>query len=108
MDYLIQLLTGLVYEQQGKEWMVVAMVFGAIFMLAFALMSLLDNFFDPVRSRLKREINVSELSQLESDSVTEKLRKHENVFVPTSKALLQRTRIRLHYSGFHGRNSLLH
>lgn len=44
MDYLMQLLTGLVHERQGKEWMVVAMVFGAIFMLAFALMSLLDNF----------------------------------------------------------------
>jgi tight adherence protein C len=108
MDYLMQLLTGLVHERQGKEWMVVAMVFGAIFMLTFALMSLLDNLFDPVRSRLKREINVSELSQLQSDSVTEKLRKHENVFVPTSKALLQRTRIRLHYAGFHDRNSLLH
>jgi tight adherence protein C len=108
MDYLMQLLTGLVHERQGKEWMVVAMVFGAIFMFAFALMSLLDNFFDPVRSRLKREINVSGLTQLESNSVAEKLRKHENVFVPASKSLLQRTTTRLHYAGFHGRNSLLH
>lgn len=108
MDYVMQLLTGLVQEQQGEAWMVVAMVFGAIFMLAFALMSLLDNFFDPVRSRFKREINVNGLSQLESDAVSEKLRKHENVFMPAGKALLQRTRSRLHYAGFHGRNSLLH
>lgn len=108
MDYLMQLMTGLVQNQQGKTWIVLAMVFGAIFMLAFAIMSLLDNFFDPVRSRFKREINVDGLSLLESDGVAEKLRKHENIFLPVSNALLQRTRSRLNYAGFHGRNSLLH
>lgn len=104
----MQLLAGLVQGQQGKEWLIIVIVFTAIFMLAFALMSLLDNFFDPVRSRLRRELSVDALSSFESEDFSEKLRKHNSIFVPTSKALLQRTTTRLHYAGFHGRNSLLH
>jgi tight adherence protein C len=104
----MQLLTGLVQGQQGKEWLIIVIVFTAIFMLAFALMSLLDNFFDPVRSRLRRELSVDALSSFESEGFSEKLRKHNSIFVPASKALLQRTTTRLHYAGFHGRNSLLH
>jgi tight adherence protein C len=45
---------------------------------------------------------------LESNAISEKLRKHNNVFVPASQPLLHRTTTRLHYGGFHGKNSLLH
>lgn len=108
MDILMQLLTGLMANQQGGQWGVVLLVSGAIFILALALMSLFDDVFDPVRSRFKREMNTDAVSMLESNAISEKLHKHNNVFVPTSQPLLQRTRTRLHYGGFHGKNSLLH
>jgi tight adherence protein C len=108
MDFLMQLLTGLMANQQGGPWGVVLLVAGAIFILALALMSLFDDVFDPVRSRFKREMNTDAVSMFESNAISEKLHKHNNVFVPTSQALLQRTRTRLHYGGFHGKSSLLH
>ncbi len=108
MDYLMQLLTGLAENQQGSQWGVVLMVSGAVFILVLALLSLFDDFFDPVRSRFKREINTDAISMVETNGISDKLRKHNNVFLPSDKPLLQRTTMRLHYGGFHGRNSLLH
>ncbi|MFA5034085.1 MAG: type II secretion system F family protein [bacterium] len=108
MDFLMQLLTGLMVNQQGGQWGAVLLVAVAIFILALALMSLFDDFFDPVRSRFKREVNTDAVSMLESNVLSEKLRKHNNVFVPSNKPLLQRTTARLHYGGFHGKNSVLH
>ncbi len=108
MDFLMQLFTGLIHDQQGKEWVLIVTVFVAIFILAFALMLLLDDIFDPVRARYKHEINIDTMSLLESDLLAEKLTKHTNVFLPASKALLQKATTRLHYAGFHGRNSVLH
>lgn len=108
MDFLMQMLTGLVENQQGSEWHVVLIVSGAVFILVLALISLFDVFFDPVRSRFKREINTDAISMVESNNISEKLRKYNRVFVPSDKPLLQRTTMRLHHGGFHGRNSLLH
>jgi len=106
MDFLMQLLTGLAEKQQGNQWVVVLIVSAAVFMLAFALMSLFGDFFDPVRSRFKRDINVD--AMVESGILSEQLRKHSKVFLPANMPLLGRTTTRLHYGGFHGRNSLLH
>lgn len=108
MDFLMQLLTGLAENEQGSQWGIILMVGGAVFILAFALMLLMGDFFDPVRSRFKREINADAISMVDSSRISDKLRKHDNVFVPSDKPLLQRTTMRLHYGGFHGRNSLLH
>ena len=108
MDFLMQLLTGLVENQQGSQWGLILMVSGAVFIFALALMLLFNDFFDPVRSRLKRELNTDAISMVETNGLSEKLRKYNNVFVPSDKPLLQRTTARLHYGGFHGRNSLLH
>ncbi|MDD1626147.1 MAG: type II secretion system F family protein [Methylococcaceae bacterium] len=108
MDYFMQLLTGLVDNQQGSQWGVVLLVSGAVFISALALMLLLSDFFDPVRSRFKSEINMDAFSMLEANPLSEKLRKHNELFIPSDKSLLQRTTMRLHYGGFHGRNSLLH
>ncbi len=76
-------------------------------MLSFAMMLLFDDFFDPVRARFKDQINTDTLATLDSDVLLEKLHKHSNVFLPSNIPLLQRTTIRLHYAGFHGKNSLL-
>ena len=83
MDFLMQLLTGLMENQQGSQWGVVLMVSGAVFIFALALMSLFDDFFDPVRSRFKRELNTDAVSMVETNVISEKLRKHNNVFVPS-------------------------
>jgi tight adherence protein C len=108
MDILMQLLTGLMTNQQGGEWGVILLVSAAIFLLALAFMSLFDDVLDPVRSRFKREVNANAVSMFESNAIAEKLRKHNSMFVPTDQPLLQRTRTRLHYAGFHSKNSLLH
>lgn len=97
----------LLQNQQGNEWIVILMVAGAIFILAFALMSLFADSFDPVRSRLKYEINADANSLVDSN-ITEKLRRHNKVFIPSNEPLLERTKMRLHYGGFHGKNSLLY
>jgi len=107
MDILMQILTGLM-ANQGGQWGVILLVAGAMFILVLALMSLFDDVLDPVRSRFKREVNADAVSMFKSNAIAEKLRKHNNVFVPTDQPLLQRTRSRLHYAGFHGKNSLLH
>lgn len=108
MDYVMEWVTALLLDQQGNKWIVIVILSGAVFILAFALMSLLDDFFDPIRSRFNREVTVNFLSGLESDKLSDKLRKHNNMFVPSDKSLLQRTATRLNYAGFHGKNSLLH
>jgi len=107
MDFLMQLLSDLLQNQQGNEWIVILMVAGAIFILAFALMSLFADSFDPVRARLKREIN-TDANLLVDSNITEKLRRHNKVFIPSNEPLLERTKMRLHYGGFHGKNSLLY
>ena len=66
MDYVMEWVTGLLLDQQGNKWIVIVILSGAVFILAFALMSLLDDFFDPVRSRFNREVTVDLLSVLES------------------------------------------
>ncbi|MDO9423217.1 MAG: type II secretion system F family protein [Methylobacter sp.] len=104
MDFLMQLLTGLM----ASQWGVVLMVSGAVFIFSLALMTLFDDFFNPVRSRFKREINADAMSMVGTNDFSEKLRKHNNLFTPSDKSLLQRTTMRLHYGGFHARNSLLH
>jgi tight adherence protein C len=108
MDILMQLLTGLMANQQGGQWGVVLLVSGAIFILALALMSLFNDVLDPVRSRFKREVNTGAVSMFEANGISATLRKHNDVFVPSSQPLLQRTATRLHHGGFHGKSSLLH
>lgn len=108
MDILMQLLTGLMANQQGGQWGAILLVSGAIFILALALMSLFNDVLDPVRSRFKREVNTGAVSMFEANAISATLRKHNDVFVPSSQPLLQRTATRLHHGGFHGKSSLLH
>lgn len=104
MDFLMQLLTGLM----ASQWGLVLVVSGAVFIFALALMTLFDDFFNPVRSRFRREINADAMSTTDTNGLSDKLRKYNNMFTPSDKSLLQRTTMRLHYGGFHARNSLLH
>ncbi|MFU8787797.1 MAG: type II secretion system F family protein [Methylobacter sp.] len=108
MDFLMQLLTGLTANSSDSQWGVILTISAAVFIFSLALLSLVDDFFNPVRSRFKREINTDAISLVNPNALSEKLRKHNSLFTPSDKSLLQRTATRLHYGGFHGRNSLLH
>ncbi|MDP3053886.1 MAG: type II secretion system F family protein [Methylobacter sp.] len=101
----MQLLTGLLSTSQ---WSLVLTLSAAVFIFTLALLLLADDLFNPVRSRFKREITSNAISLVDSNGLSEKLRKHNSLFTPSDKSLLQRTATRLHYGGFHGRNSLLH
>ncbi len=105
MDFLMQLLTGLLSKSQ---WSLVLTLSAAVFIFTLALLLLADDLFNPVRSRFKREISSDAISLIDPNGLSEKLRKHNSLFTPSDKSLLQRTATRLHYGGFHGRNSLLH
>jgi len=105
MDFLMQLLTGLLSTSQ---WSLVLTLSAAVFIFTLALLLLADDLFNPVRSRFKREISSDAISLIDPNGLSEKLRKHNSLFTPSDKSLLQRTATRLHYGGFHGRNSLLH
>ncbi|MDP3878641.1 MAG: type II secretion system F family protein [Methylobacter sp.] len=101
----MQLLTGLLSTSQ---WSLVLTLSAAVFIFTLALLLLADDLFNPVRSRFKREISSDAISLIDPNGLSEKLRKHNSLFTPSDKSLLQRTATRLHYGGFHGRNSLLH
>jgi tight adherence protein C len=91
-----------------SQWGVILMVSGAVFMSVLAIMLLLYGFFDPVRLRLKREMDSGEVS-VKSDSIlSKKLRQHDNIFIPSDEELAQKTAARLHHGGFHGKNALLY
>jgi tight adherence protein C len=107
MDILMNFLAGLAQNPAGNDWLVILIVSGAVFALALAFMSLFDDSFDPVRARLKREIYTDVSSSPTDSNLSEKLRKHNKVFIPSDNLLLERTKMRLHYAGFHDKNSLM-
>ena len=62
MDSLMQLLSGLGEIQQENTWVVVLLLSGAVFILILAVMLLINDAFNPVRSRFKQEINTGSAS----------------------------------------------
>ena len=105
MEFLTQLLTG----GANSQWILIFLISASVFAFVIALTALFDDFFDPVRYRFKRKIDTAEtLAILESDALSKKLRQHNNIFIPSDTSLLQRTTLRLHYAGFHSRNSLIY
>ena len=56
MDSLMQWLSGLGEIQQENTWVVVLLLSAAVFILILAVMLLINDAFNPVRSRFKQEI----------------------------------------------------
>ena len=108
MNNIMHILTELLQNRQVSQWLILLLVFIAMFVLVLAVMALFSDFFDPVRARLKNITVDDELLPLESDHLAEQLRKHQLLYIPVNKSLLQRTATRLHYAGYHVRDSLLH
>ena len=109
MDYFTQLFNGLLQDQQASQWIVLGSVFVGFLILVFAIAALFEDFFSPVRSRLKSETKkAAVVSGSASTGLTEQLRKHQFLFMPISNELLQRTTTRLHYAGFHSNSSLFY
>ena len=105
---ILPAITGLLQNHQEGQWWVLLMIFIAVFVLVIAIMALFNDYFDPVRVRLKSIGSHDEVILLEMDQVSEQLRKHQLIYVPTDKYLLKRTANRLHYAGYHTRDSLMY
>ena len=101
-------ISGLFQNRQESQWLILVIIFIAMFVLVLAFMALFNDAFDPVRSRLKNIIVDDELLPLASDHLSDQLRKHQLLYIPVNQSLLQRTATRLHYAGYHLRDSLLH
>ena len=101
-------ISGLFQNRQESQWLILVIIFSAMFVLVLAFMALFNDAFDPVRVRLKNIIVDNELLPAESDHLSDQLRKHQLLYIPVNQSLLQRTATRLHYAGYHLRDSLLH
>ncbi len=101
-------ISGLFQNRQESQWLILVIIFIAMFVLVLAFMALFNDAFDPVRTRLKNIIVDDELLPLASDHLSDQLRKHQLLYIPVNQSLLQRTATRLHYAGYHLRDSLLH
>ncbi len=108
MDNYIGFISGLFQNRQESQWLILVIIFSAMFVLVLAFMALFNDAFDPVRVRLKNIIVDDELLPPESDHLVDQLRKHQLLYIPVNQSLLQRTATRLHYAGYHLRDSLLH
>lgn len=104
MNYWIDILQPKLSEQ---EWaiLIIAMV---IFFVSLFFMIILSSILNPVRLRLHREINSYQPSFFTPHSLTDKLSKHNDLFIPNDLSLLKRTSQRLDYAGFHSSNSLVY
>ncbi len=102
MEYVVDLIRVSVSDDR----VFLGLVFGAMFILIVVIIMLLTEAFNPVRRRYKREIN-AEGGYLGTIGFLEKLHKHQSVFVPSNKPLLDRTSYRLHYAGLHLKSNLL-
>ena len=101
-------MSGLFQNRQESQWLILVIIFIAMFVLVLAFMPLFNDAFDPVRTRLKNIVVDDELLPLASDHLSDQLRKHQLLYIPVNQSLLQRTATRLHYAGYHLRDSLLH
>ncbi len=101
-------ISGLFQNRQESQWLILVIIFIAMFVLVLAFMALFNDAFDPVRTRLKNIVVDDELLPLASDHLSDQLRKHQLLYIPVNQSLLQRTATRLHYAGYHLRDSLLH
>jgi tight adherence protein C len=99
----MNLLAEIFTEQAG----IIVIVFLAVFIFIYAFVQLLDDYYDPVRSRYKGDKLSQSYLSLTVDELSERLRKHNSVFVPKGQQLIKRTILRLNYAGFHNRNSFV-
>ena len=106
MNFLSALLTDFFHYAQEPMFIVISLIFVAIFMAVFGLLLLWNDFFNPVRSRFKKNITPPTKTDLSVNNLVGQL-KYSNLFVPANEGLLQRTATRINYAGFHEKNTLL-
>jgi len=104
MNDLIPILQSKFGEQ---EWIILIIAMVIFFVSAF-FMIILFSFFNPVRLRMYREIKFYQPSFFSSYSLSDKLSKYNELFIPSDLSLLKRTSQRLDFAGFHSHKSLLY
>lgn len=101
----------LIYILQSKfgehEWIILIIAI-VIFFVSVFFMIILSSFFNPVRLRMYREMKFYQPSFFSSYSLSDKLSKHNDLFIPSDVSLLKRTSQRLDFAGYHSHNSLLY
>ncbi len=107
MDLLLNLFSSLISDQQQVEWLVIGLVIVVIFVLIFAILLFLNNVFDPVRARFLNEESGIFVASNGADKANKKLQAYSHVLLPSNTELTKRTRLRLHYAGYHEKKYLL-
>lgn len=108
MDYLMQYLLSLTGDETTGQWVIIALVAGAAFTFAIAIMLLFNGVFDPVRSRLFRETETSRLKAFSGNDIAKKLQPVSHLILPAKKEALSKTAARLAQAGYRSSNSALH
>ena len=104
MNYWIDILQ----SRFGEQEFIILIIAIVIFFVSLFFIIILSSIFNPVNLRLRREINSYQPYFFTRYSLADKLRKHNDLFIPSDLSLLKRTSQRLDYAGFHSSNSLLY
>jgi len=107
MDFLLNLITSAISDQEQAKWLVIGLIVLVIFILIFAILLFLNNLFDPVRARFLNEESGVFVSSNGADKTNKKLQTYSHILLPSNEGLNARTRQRLHHAGYHAKKYLL-
>jgi len=94
-------------NQEQAEWLVIGLIIVVIFILIFSILLFLNNLFDPVRARFLNEESGGFDAPNGTHKTGKKLQKYSHILLPSNEELTARTRLRLHYAGYHTKKYLL-
>jgi len=107
MDFLLNLITSAISNQEQAEWLVIGLIVLVIFILIFSILLFLNSVFDPVRARFLNEESGVFVASNSADKTSKKLQSYSHVLLPSNEELTARTRLRLHHAGYHAKKYLL-
>jgi len=107
MDFLLNIITEAISNREQAEWLVIGLIVLVIFILIFVILLFLNNLFDPVRARFLNEESGVFVASNGEDKTSQKLQTYSHVLLPSNEELTARTRLRLHYAGYHAKKYLL-
>ena len=106
MDFLTNIILGLIEDQQTAEQLSVLFIAIAVFCVILGIALLVNNYFDPVRSRFIQGKGDPLLMLDGRDETGNIYQKYSHTFMPSDQQLVGRTVQRLHYAGYHFRRHL--
>jgi len=109
MDFLLNLISSEIANQQRAEWLVLGLIVLVVFIFLIAIMMFLNDLFDPVRARFLNETNDGGhyATSASGGQLTKKLQGYSHILLPSDEELTSRTIQRLNYAGYHAKKYLL-